>query len=1020
MCGVYFDRRGGVGQRLQVLLAPRTPDKKPKKTKKRTPPRPPSTKKTQKKKKKKTSKAQEDEEDSEDSEEEEEEERPVPKKKLLVIPTATATAAGGKPKEAQQIASSVQRTIMLTRAAAAAAAATTTTTTTTTTEKNKKGGETPAASSTSASFVSSASLQATDSGGVFAQVKLDGDRLQAHVRSGGVQLFTRNGFDVSALYSDVRDALQQSAAQWAPCILDGELIVVDAAGVPIPWDNEKWRYNGSNSNSSSKPLSEWAALVRADPTVQERTQVLALEYAAEEVHAGGGTCWEEASEALGREAVTFLPIASAGRWGGAAQRGEQRARALHTEGCRLRYVVFDLLMCRGEELSGMGYAVRFERLEAEMMPLMQNKMVVATVELIQGTQRISTAAALVDLLREAVRDRWEGYVLKDPDAPYAFERSASVQKVKLSGPDVNTGVIGLGFSLSTHPRRWGILTALSGGEVQQERMADHYCRTEVLEGDALHRAFETVYALRSRVAVQDLGAALKRVDGTVWREAAPEVAEEEERTDSSSSSSSKRRHRQRVLREGLVELDAFIVGVSEVELEEEEEEAAGQTAVWVRRSTRRVVEVRWRAKASKASSSSSSSSSAAAAAASLLRGHNDDSDFNGTVRVPLAVLSASSDVQWLCSPWECPFALSLRGDLRPLEGNVLRHPVGRPELVGMQASPTWDTPASVQRKFDDACAIETCVEMHVLRRMARLRALPATRRRLEEIGRTVTAWLASTAPPDSKDVGADAAGAAEADGGTAAGGQKRKRAATAGEGWPQLPPGGFTTINGLSQLIEGAQDTLCARLPALGAVRATGGKGAATLRAALRRLGPEERQAMADLPPRSQWAPLRLLQRTRQRQRQRLRDEAEVQSAASDEAEVRADLALRLEGLKAALGKGLVLLPHECASVARCGASLNAPSLVVALLPLILKHAARPRLRPTDPKADDNDDDDDDAEDCCYDAFEGHTCCSGSEEEEEWEEEEEEARHHQHHHHHPTHASLLREWDREEEEEEEE
>ena len=152
---------------------------------------------------------------------------------------------------------------------------------------------------------------------------------------------------------------------------------------------------------------------------------------------------------------------------------------------------------------------------------------------------------------------------------------------------------------------------------------------------------------------------------------------------------------------------------------------------------------------------------------------------------------------------------------------------------------------------------------------------------------------------------------------------------------------------------------------------------------------------MADLPPRSQWAPL--LQKP-SRKPMALRDEAEVQSAASDEAEVRADLALRLTGLKAALGKGLVLLPHECASAARCGAPFEAAPLVVALLPLIRNH---PRARSTAPASLWEEEEAD-----AYDVFEGHTSCSSSSSSSEAEKGEA--------HVHAL-SAMLRGWDKEEE-----
>jgi hypothetical protein len=118
-------------------------------------------------------------------------------------------------------------------------------------------------------------------------------------------------------------------------------------------------------------------------------------------------------------------------------------------------------------------------------------------------------------------------------------------------------------------------------------------------------------------------------------------------------------------------------------------------------------------------------------------------DHDGCVRFPRDVFMASTtDMEWLFSPWECPFSLSLRGDLRPLKHNVLRHPVGRPEIIGQQVGAgVWDSCQTVARKFAEAADASTCVEMHTVSRLRRLRALPPTRERMEEVGRTAVAWL---------------------------------------------------------------------------------------------------------------------------------------------------------------------------------------------------------------------------------------------------------------------------------------
>ena len=302
----------------------------------------------------------------------------------------------------------------------------------------------------------------------------------------------------------------------------------------------------------------------------------------------------------------------------------------------------------------------------------------------------------------------QGYVLKDPDAPYAFERSAAIQKVKLSGPDINVGVMGAGFSLSTNPRRWGLATVLllpDSGE------AEYYVRTEVLEGDRPYRALQLVVTnpeLATRVEV-------KAIQGT-----------------------------------GVIELERYRVHVKE----------EGET-----------MHIRWESKSGE-------------------RGE-------GAITVPKGVLR-SGDLQWLCSPWECPFGLSLRGDLWPLDGATLRHPVGRPEPRDQ-----WDTRDTASAKFAHAAELARCVEEHALRRVRRLRALPPERPRIEEVARTAGAWVCML-DQESEDR------------------------------WPQLPPGAFTTISGLSEQIRLAGERLAQ--PDV-----------------FRALTLAEREVLAGLPPHSQW-----------------------------------------------------------------------------------------------------------------------------------------------------------------------
>ena len=114
------------------------------------------------------------------------------------------------------------------------------------------------------------------------QQKLDGDRIQVHIISAGeVKLFTKWGKDVTELYSNVRDDLVSlNLDQHAPCVLDGELLVVNRkTGEPIAWSSTKWAYN--------KPLSE---------LVDEDDAVIALSHNGGEEDGAYGTLNNRADE----------------------------------------------------------------------------------------------------------------------------------------------------------------------------------------------------------------------------------------------------------------------------------------------------------------------------------------------------------------------------------------------------------------------------------------------------------------------------------------------------------------------------------------------------------------------------------------------------------------------------------------------------------------------------------------------------------------------------------------------------
>src|SRR5271165_6503543 len=59
------------------------------------------------------------------------------------------------------------------------------------------------------------------------ETKWDGFRLIAEVKRGSVRLFSRNGIEVTVRYSAIAQALR---AIGNPCVIDGELVALDAKG----------------------------------------------------------------------------------------------------------------------------------------------------------------------------------------------------------------------------------------------------------------------------------------------------------------------------------------------------------------------------------------------------------------------------------------------------------------------------------------------------------------------------------------------------------------------------------------------------------------------------------------------------------------------------------------------------------------------------------------------------------------------------------------------------------------------
>lgn len=326
--------------------------------------------------------------------------------------------------------------------------------------------------------------------GMLVQRKMDGDRMQAHIMQdskGGVvvKLFTKRGRPVHGLYTDVAKELKQvMMGTDQPCILDGEIVVVDPdTNKPLPWSSTKWRYD--SSDNAAKTLSEL--------TQSERRGIVTVVEGAEAY--GYNTADEE-------DSLTFAPNASAlMQWSdlGAAERERLKVKALPKG--KLLFIVFDILMHRGMPLVSKSCRQRLEVLKA--MPSLKRRNLLKHVTVIEESWYVKTAEELMGRLNYIVKEKGEGLILKNPDAQYEFSRSMHQRKLKLCGPDINCGVVGLGFTLSRNPRQWGLLTCIYSSASARHLLLV-YNRVETLEGDRLKTAAEHILGLPSLVSLHDV------------------------------------------------------------------------------------------------------------------------------------------------------------------------------------------------------------------------------------------------------------------------------------------------------------------------------------------------------------------------------------------------------------------------------------------------------------------------------------------------------------------------------------
>jgi len=514
---------------------------------------------------------------------------------------------------------------------------------------------------------SSSSVLLKKEEGILAQRKMDGDRMQAHIMQDSkgnvvVKLFTKRGRPVHMLYTDVANELKQLIlSKDQPCILDGEIVVVDSdTHKPLPWSSTKWRYD----SGCGRTLEEL--------TPTEKKCALTL------VDGASAYAYNPDDE---EDTLTFAPSANAlAQWSdlGASERRRLKVKALPK--AKLMFVVFDILMHHGVPLSGKTCRQRWELLQT--MPSLKRKSMMKHVSVLSEAWYVRNAEELLEKLAYIVKEKGEGLILKNPDAPYEFTRSMHQRKLKICGPDINCGVVGLGFTLSRNPHQWGLLTCIHSGATQQLLV---YNRVEVLEGDRIKMAAEHILGLPSLVSLHEV---------------------------LHHSSQAKP-----------IQCGPFQVFVTYHDDHTQPQKHRHQSSS---SSKRHLFSVTW-----------------------LVT--------QGSERHTLYFMQGvPKDIQWLCSPFDCRFGLSQRGDVYPVDWRgeaaeeeaatggptvvmqVPRFPVGRIQLDDHQRS-EFDTPTSIAEKFEAASEEGTCIQGYITRKLKQLRTKPPQPRKLEEIRRILTA-----------------------------------------------------------------------------------------------------------------------------------------------------------------------------------------------------------------------------------------------------------------------------------------
>ena len=322
----------------------------------------------------------------------------------------------------------------------------------------------------SAAKTAETAAKTAETEGIIVQTKYDGDRMQAHIhlviiRESGrdipiieVELFSRKGHATHKIYTDIAATLKRAFAACldpkaiAPCVLDGEIIVVDEKGDPMAWSDRKWSHDTGFELSLAQPLTgDMQSIVRLIPEDSDGMSLAGLPFANDADDDDANTGIEAGVRTLGDALHEFRDDLNA-----------RIIKARRLTGGSLQFVVFDILHV-GPVLAvhAQPYKKRLELLTSLFLVLgdMQN-----VVKLAESHMDVQTVGHMQSLLIKSIESRTEGLILRCPSAQYTFGRSHMINKLKLKGPDINCAIIGGGHCMRTNPRRFGILVAVRNGQ----------------------------------------------------------------------------------------------------------------------------------------------------------------------------------------------------------------------------------------------------------------------------------------------------------------------------------------------------------------------------------------------------------------------------------------------------------------------------------------------------------------------------------------------------------------------------